>query len=105
MESARIMRGWIERVAEPAAYLIAGDDSGEHVAAGCAGELANRESGRHHRRARMQRGIRMRVVEIKRMAKRAVEQGRDRRRPGLAVAEHGGFAPAIERERFQHFEQ
>jgi len=72
MESARIMRGRIERVAEPAAYLVTGDDGGEHVAAGCAGQLADRESGRHHRRARMQRGIRMRIVEIKGMAERAV---------------------------------
>ena len=105
MESARIMRGWIQRVAEPAAYLIAGDNGSEHVAAGCAGELADSEGGRHHRRARMQRGIRMRVVEIKGMAERAVEQGRDRGRPGFTIAEHGGFTAAIERERFEHFEQ
>jgi len=47
----------------------------------------------------------MRIVEIKGMAERAVEQGRDRGRPGSTVAEHGGFALAIERERFEHFEQ
>ncbi len=47
----------------------------------------------------------MRIVEIERMAERAVEQRRDRRRPGLGVAEHGGFALAVERQRFQHLEQ
>ena len=87
------MRGRIERVAEPAAHFIARDDRGEHVAARGAGDLADRERGRHHRRARMQRRIRMRVVEIERMAERAVEQRGDRRRPGLAVAEHGGLRP------------
>jgi len=53
----------------------------------------------------MQRGIRMRVVEIKRMAERAVEQRRHRGRPGLAVAEHGGLALAVQRQRFQHLQQ
>ncbi len=105
MKAARIMRGRIERVAEPAADLIARDDRGQHVAARSAGEFADRERGRHHGRARMQRGIRMGVVEIQRMAERAVEQGRHRRRPGFAVAEHGGFAAAVERQRFQHLEQ
>jgi len=33
----------------------------------------------------------MGVVEVERMAKRAVEQGRDRRRPGLGIAEHRGI--------------
>ncbi len=47
----------------------------------------------------------MGVVEIQRMAERAVEQGRHRRRPGLGVAEHGGLALAVERERFEHLEQ
>jgi hypothetical protein len=47
----------------------------------------------------------MGIVEIERMAERAVEQGRHRRRPGLAVAEHGGFAAAVERQRFQHLQQ
>src|SRR5260370_37355820 len=96
MKAARIMRGGIERVTEPATDFIARDDRGEHVAAGGADQLADREGGRHHRRARMQRGIRMRIVEIERMAKRAVEQCGYRRRPGLAVAEHGGFAAAVE---------
>ena len=35
----------------------------------------------------------MGVVEIKRMAERAVEQRGDRRRPGFGVAEHGGIRP------------
>src|SRR5579872_1381677 len=47
----------------------------------------------------------MGVVEIKRMAERAVEQRRDRRGPGLAVAEHGRVALAVECERLQHPEQ
>ena len=47
----------------------------------------------------------MGVVEIEGMAERAVEQRRHRRRPGLAVAEHGGFALAVERQRFEHLEQ
>ena len=99
------MRGRIERVAEPAAHFIAGDDRGQHLAAGSADHLADRERRRNHRRARMQRGIRMGIVEIERMAERAVEQCRNRRRPGFAVAEHGGFALAVERQRFQHLEQ
>ena len=47
----------------------------------------------------------MGVVEIEGMAERAVEQGRDRGRPGLAIAEHGGFALAVQRQRFQHLKQ
>ena len=47
----------------------------------------------------------MGIVEIKGMAERAVEQRGDRGRPGLAVAEHGGLALAVERQRFQHLEQ
>ena len=39
------------------------------------------------------------------MAERPVEQGRHRRRPGLAVAEHGGFALGVERQRLQHLQQ
>ena len=99
------MRGRIERVAEPAAHLVARHDRGQHVAAGSADHLADRERRWNHRRARMQRGIRMGVVEIQRMAERAVEQRGHRRRPGLAVAKHGGFALAVERQRFQHLEQ
>ncbi|GCC48844.1 hypothetical protein chiPu_0033087, partial [Chiloscyllium punctatum] len=99
------MRGRVERVAEPAAHFIAGDDRGQHVAAGGADHLADRERGGHHRGARMQRGIGMGVVEIERMSERAVEQRRHRRRPGLAVAEHGGLALAVERQRFQHLHQ
>src|SRR3954466_10185098 len=53
----------------------------------------------------MQRGIRMRVVEIERMAERAVEQRGYRRGPGLAVTEYGGLAGAIQRQRFEHFQQ
>ena len=93
MEAARIMRGGIERIAEPAADFIARDDRGQHVAPGAAGHFADRERRRHHRRARMQRGIGMGIVEIKRMAERAVEQRRDRRRPGLAVAEYRRARP------------
>src|SRR6185437_16138174 len=33
-----------------------------------------------------------------------IEQRRDRRRPGLVVAEHGGLALAVERQRLQHFQ-
>ena len=47
----------------------------------------------------------MGIVEIEGMAERAVEQRGDRRRPGLGVAEHGGVALAVERQRFQHPEQ
>ena len=47
----------------------------------------------------------MGIVEIKRMAERAVEQRRNRRRPGLGIAEHGGFAAAVERQRFEHFQK
>ena len=105
MKAARVMRGRIERVAEPAAHFIAGHDRGQHVAAGGADHFADRERRRHHGRARMQRGVRMGVVEIEGVAERAVEQRRDRGRPGLAVAEHGGFALAVERQRFQHLQQ
>ena len=104
VEAARVMRGRVERVAEPAADLIARDDRGQHVAARRADHLADGEGGRNHRRARMQRGIRVRIVEIEGMAERAVEQCRDRRRPGLAVAEHGGLALGVERERLQHLQ-
>ena len=97
MKAVLVMRGRIERVAEPAAHFIAGDDRGQHVAAGGADHFADRERGRHHGRARMQRGIRMGIVEVEGMAERAVEQRRHRRRPGLGVAEHGGFALAVER--------
>ena len=100
-----IMRGRVERIAEPAADFIAGDDRGQHIAAGGAGHLADRERGRHDRGAGMQRGIRMGIVEIERVAERAVEQRCDRRRPGLGVAEHGGLALAVELERFQHLHQ
>ena len=99
------MRGRIERIAEPAAHFIARDDRGQHVAAGRADHFADRERRRHHRRARMQRGIGVGVVEIERVAERAIEQRRDRRRPGLAVAEHGRVALAVERQRFEHLEQ
>jgi hypothetical protein len=68
-------------------------------------ELSDRERGWNHGGARMQRGIRMGVVEIERMTERAVEQGRDRGRPRLRVAEHGGFALAAERERLEHFQK
>src|SRR5262249_12073361 len=95
----------IERIAEPAAHLIARDDRGEHVAAGGADHLAHSKGGRHHRRARMQGGIRMGVVEVERVAERAVEQRRHRRCPGLAGAEHGGLALRIELERLQHLQQ
>ncbi len=105
VKAAGIMRGGIERVAETAAHLVTGDDRGQHVAAGGADQFADRERGRDHRRARMQRGIRMGIVEIERVAERAVEQGGDCRCPGLAVAEHGGPALAVERQRFEHLEQ
>ena len=105
MKAARVMRGRIERVAEPAAHFIAGHDRGQHVAAGGADHFADRERGRHHRRARMQRGVRMGVVEIERMAERAVEQRCHRRASRSCIAEHGGFALAVERQRFQHLEQ
>ena len=47
----------------------------------------------------------MRIVEIKRMAERAVEQGCDRRRPGFAVAEYGGVAVAVQRQGFEHLQK
>jgi hypothetical protein len=47
----------------------------------------------------------MGVVEIEGMAERAIEQRRHRRSPGLGIAEHGGLALAIERQRFEHLEQ
>src|SRR6266700_6969600 len=99
------MRRRIERIAQPAAHLIARDDSGQDLASRGADHLADRERGRHHRRARMQRGIGMGVVEIERMAERAVEQRRHCRRPGSGIAEHGGVALAVERKRLQHLEQ
>ena len=95
MKAARVMRGGIKRVAEPAANFVACHNGGEHVAPRCADEFADREGSRHHRRARMQRGIRMRVVEVQRMAERAIKQRRHRGGPGLAVAEHGGIAAAV----------
>ena len=105
MKAAGIMRGRIERIAEPAADLVACDDSGQYFAARRAYEFADRERGRHYRRARMQRGIRMGVVEIERMAERAVEQRGDRRRPGPVVAKHGRLAAPIQRKRLQRLEQ
>jgi hypothetical protein len=53
----------------------------------------------------MQRGIGMGVIKIEGMAERAVEERGNRRRPGLGVAKHGGFALAVQRQRFQHIEQ
>ena len=105
MKTLLVMRGRIERIAEPAADFIARDDRGQHLAAGGTDHFADRECRRHHGRARVQRGVRMRIVEIEGMAERAVEQRRHRRRPGLGVAEHGGFALAVERQRFQHPKQ
>ncbi|OIQ64476.1 hypothetical protein GALL_539720 [mine drainage metagenome] len=99
------MRGGIERVAKPAAHLVAGDNRRQDVAPRGAGQFADRERGRYHRRAGMERGIRVGVVKIEGMAERAVEQCRDRGRPGLAVAEHRGFATAVKRERFEHFQE
>ena len=105
VKSSCIMRGGVERVAEPAAHFIAGDDRGQHVAAGSADHFADGERRRHHGRAGMQRGIGVGVVEIEGMAECAVEEGGDRGGPGLAVAEHGGVAFAVQRQRFQHFQQ
>src|SRR5205085_12658892 len=51
------------------------------------------------------RGIGVGIVEIKRMAERAVEQGCDRRGPGFAVAEDGGVAFAVERQGFEHLQK
>src|SRR3954454_20004143 len=47
----------------------------------------------------------MRVVEVERMAERAIEQRGYGRGPGLAVTEYGGLAGAIQRQRFEHFQQ
>ena len=105
VKAAGIMRGGIERVAQPAAHLITGDDRSQHVAAGAARHFADRERRRYHRRARMQRGIGVRIVEIKGMTERAVEQGCDGRRPGFAVAEYGGIAVAVQREGFEHLQK
>ncbi|MGY3107283.1 hypothetical protein ACVWW7_003910 [Bradyrhizobium sp. LM6.9] len=104
VKAARIMRGRVERVAEPAADFIARNDRGQHVAPGGADHLADGEGGRNHGRARMQRGIGVGVVEVEGMAECAVEQRRDRRRPGLAVAEHRGVALGVERQRLQHLQ-
>src|SRR5690242_1386995 len=99
MKPACIMRGWVQRIAETAAHLVTRDDRCKHVTPGAARHLADRKCCRHDRRTRMQRGIRMRVIEIQGMAERPIEQGRDRRRPALAVAENGGVTLAVERER------
>jgi len=45
------------------------------------------------------------VVEVERVAERAVQQRGDRRCPGLAVADDRGVAVVIEAERLQHAEQ
>ena len=105
VEAARIMRGRVERVAEPAAHFITGHDRSQNVAPRCADHFADRKRRRHHGRTRMQRGVGMGVIEIKRMAERAVKESGDRGRPGLAVAEHGGPALAVQRQGLQHPKQ
>src|SRR5271163_3452183 len=68
-------------------------------------EFADRERSRHDRRTWMQRGIRMRIVEIERMAERAVEQSSDGRRPGSVIAKDGRVTLPIQRQRLECLEQ
>src|SRR5580692_5290497 len=105
MEATGIMRSRIERIAEPTADFIPGYNCGQHLAARRAYEFADRERSRHHGRAWMQRGVRMGVIEIERVAERAVEQSGNRRRPGSVVAKHGRVPAPVQRKRLQRLEQ
>src|SRR4029077_19537560 len=63
METAGIVRGWIEGVAEPAAHLGTGADGRQHIAARGTDQFADGESRRNHRRTGMQRGIGVGIVK------------------------------------------
>ncbi len=104
MEAACVVRGGIQRVAETAADFIAGDDRGEYLAAGCADHLADGKRCGHHRCARMQRRVRVGIIEVQRVAECAVQQRGDGGGVGLAVAEHGGVACAIHPQCRKHRE-
>jgi hypothetical protein len=94
MKAAIVMRAGRQGEGEAAGDLIAGDDAGERIGAGGSGHLGGGEGGRDHRRAGMQRGRRMGVVEIERMGERAIQQRRPRRCIARGVAKHPGIAGA-----------
>ncbi len=83
----------VQRHAQPAADLEAGHHGGQQFLAGCAGNLGGGKGCGHYRGAGVQRTVGMRVVEIKRMAQRAVQK---RRRCGAitAVEPEDGAGPA-----------
>ena len=96
------MRGRVERHAETAGDLEADDDGGQKIFARGVHQFGRSEGGRHHRGAGMQRGIGMGIVEIERMAERAVEQGRRHRAITPVHAEDGAGAFAIQPHGPQH---
>ena len=98
METARVMGGRIERIAEPAADFIARDDRRQQIPARGADHFRRRHGGWHDRRARMQRTVGVSVVEIEGMAERAIEQRRDRRSVAAAQAEGRRFAGPVKPE-------
>ena len=105
VKAAAIMRGRIERIAEPAADFVARDDRGQHFATGATHHFADRKCGRHHRGARMQRAIGMSIVEIERMTECAVQQRRHRRSIATRKAEHRRSPRRIEPEALEHGKQ
>ncbi len=102
MEAARIVRGRVQRHAEAAADLEADDDRRHQRRSGCICQFSGGDGGRHDRRARMQRTVGMGVIEIERMAERAVQQRCRRRAVTTVEAEHGAGAVAAEPETLHH---
>ena len=92
VEAAVVVLAGGQREGDAAGDLVAGDDPGQHIRAGCADHLARRQRRRDHRRAGMQRAGGMRVVEVQRVRQRAVQQRRACRSVAGGVAEHAGIA-------------
>ena len=83
VEAAIVMLAGRQGERDPARHLVAGDDRGQHVGARGARHLARGQRRRDHRGAGMQRAGGVGVVEIERVAERAVEQAR--RRPACSA--------------------
>ena len=92
VKAARVVLAGRQREGEPAGDLVPRDDARQHVRARRPIHLARRHRRRDRRHPRMEAARGVRVVEIERMAERAVEECRAGGRIARRIAEHAGIA-------------
>ena len=92
MKAAGIVVEGAERLADADLHLVAGDDGRQGGGTVRTRHLGRRQRRRHDRRAGMQRGSGVGVVEIERMGEGAVDQGGSGRRIAGRITNHAGAA-------------